>query len=354
MVVLRLNTAAGIYEVPVSWGLACALSSCSPASFTVRQQSSAACIPEANTFERAGGLLIQSTRPCPVVYRAARGSKEAAVAVSGERMKRYLDSSGSSREKTAANRRQSAAAAAGPNKTRLSTLLEKPKPAPATGLDVSLIDSLSVGGGEPAAKRSRRLSHSSGGGGGGAADSFAEAECLDVTASPPRAAATATVAAGRKSGGGGRASDSVGGRVSRSSCGGAGSNGRGGGSAGKGGGNSGANNNRGGGGGGSSGGGGGVKRNNGSAANAAGWSGGAGRSSNGSSNKMGPWARRPEETAICAEEGYDPLELMDDANREIFGNDAFRGIQEDVRAKFVEDPVPERAGPLLQLATHTR
>lgn len=48
--------------------------------------------------------------------------------------------------------------------------------------------------------------------------------------------------------------------------------------------------------------------------------------------KMGPWARRPGERAICAEDDYDPLELMQDANREIFGNDAFRGVQEDVRA----------------------
>ena len=47
--------------------------------------------------------------------------------------------------------------------------------------------------------------------------------------------------------------------------------------------------------------------------------------------KMGPWLSRPGETAICAEEGYDPLDLIHDANREIFGNDNFRGVQEDVR-----------------------
>lgn len=60
--------------------------------------------------------------------------------------------------------------------------------------------------------------------------------------------------------------------------------------------------------------------------------GGSGSSarSNVSASKMGPWLRRRGETAVCAEEGYDPLELMHDANRDIFGNDAFRGVQEDV------------------------
>lgn len=47
--------------------------------------------------------------------------------------------------------------------------------------------------------------------------------------------------------------------------------------------------------------------------------------------KMGPWLSRPGETAICAEEGYDPLDLIHDANKELFGNDKFRGVQEDVR-----------------------
>ncbi|CAM9529438.1 unnamed protein product, partial [Hapterophycus canaliculatus] len=65
--------------------------------------------------------------------------------------------------------------------------------------------------------------------------------------------------------------------------------------------------------------------------------GGGGSSSGNSSgrnswtnSKMGPWVRRPTERAICAEDGYDPLELMEEANREIFGNDAFRGVQEEV------------------------
>lgn len=39
---------------------------------------------------------------------------------------------------------------------------------------------------------------------------------------------------------------------------------------------------------------------------------------------------RPGETAICAEDGYDPLDLIHDANKELFGNDDFRGVQEDV------------------------
>lgn len=47
--------------------------------------------------------------------------------------------------------------------------------------------------------------------------------------------------------------------------------------------------------------------------------------------KMGPWLSRPGETAICAEDGYDPLDLIHDANKELFGNDDFRGVQEDVR-----------------------
>lgn len=56
-----------------------------------------------------------------------------------------------------------------------------------------------------------------------------------------------------------------------------------------------------------------------------------------SASKMGPWGKRPvEEEAVCTEDGYDPLELLDDANRELFGNNAFRGIQEDVStSKFV-------------------
>lgn len=49
------------------------------------------------------------------------------------------------------------------------------------------------------------------------------------------------------------------------------------------------------------------------------------------SHKMGPWMQRPGETAICAEGGYDPLGLIHNANQEIFGNYAFRGVQEDVR-----------------------
>lgn len=39
--------------------------------------------------------------------------------------------------------------------------------------------------------------------------------------------------------------------------------------------------------------------------------------------------KRPGEVAICAEEGYDPLELIHGANRDLFGNDGFRGVQED-------------------------
>lgn len=47
-------------------------------------------------------------------------------------------------------------------------------------------------------------------------------------------------------------------------------------------------------------------------------------------SKMGPWTKRPGERAICTEEGYDPLELVEDANREIFGNQSFRGVQKEV------------------------
>lgn len=58
--------------------------------------------------------------------------------------------------------------------------------------------------------------------------------------------------------------------------------------------------------------------------------GGAGSGGGVSASKMGPWGRKPEETALCAEDGYDPLELMADANREIFGNESFRDVQEKV------------------------
>lgn len=231
-------------------------------------------------------------------------------------MDQYLDSGSSTRGKGAASSR-SAPAAAAPraNNSRLSTLLAKPRPAPARGLDVAVIDGLSVGDGEPAAKRSRRLPHSSGGGGGNsgrgrgavsaadAAGSY-DAECLDVTASPPqRTTGRPAAAAARSSRGGRDVSDGFAARFGNSASNG-GRNGFGGAT-------------------------GGAKRK--SSAAAASWGssiGGSGSSS--SRSKMGPWARRPEEKAICAEEGYEPLELMEDANREIFGNDSFRGIQEQV------------------------
>lgn len=55
-----------------------------------------------------------------------------------------------------------------------------------------------------------------------------------------------------------------------------------------------------------------------------------------SSAKMGPWtsARWGQERAISAEEGYDPLMVVHDANREIFGNESFRGVQEEVSFIF--------------------
>lgn len=56
-----------------------------------------------------------------------------------------------------------------------------------------------------------------------------------------------------------------------------------------------------------------------------------------SAAKMGPWtsARWGQERAISAEEGYDPLMLVHDANREIFGNESFRGVQEEVSLIFL-------------------
>lgn len=47
-------------------------------------------------------------------------------------------------------------------------------------------------------------------------------------------------------------------------------------------------------------------------------------------SKSGPRTARLGERAICAEQGYDPLELMHDANVDLFGNAGFRGIQEEV------------------------
>lgn len=59
--------------------------------------------------------------------------------------------------------------------------------------------------------------------------------------------------------------------------------------------------------------------------------------------KMGPWIKRKRERAVCEEDDYDPLELMRDANQDIFGNDAFRGVQEDVR-RLLEGNM-RRGGP---------
>lgn len=239
-------------------------------------------------------------------------------------MDKYLDLGSPARGRRGASNRSAGASAAAPapraSNSRLSTLLGKPRPAPAKGLDVAVIDSLSVGDGEPAAKRSKRSSRSSGGGGGssskrqgasgasGASDATGshETECLDVTASPPQRAIGRPVASARVARGGGDITDGFAARFGQDSN----SSSRG---------ESGGTSN-------------GVKRKSSTAAVSRG--GGARGSSTGgggsSSNKMGPWARRPEQKAICEEEGYDPLELMEDANREIFGNDAFRGIQEEV------------------------
>ncbi|CAN0161939.1 unnamed protein product [Pylaiella littoralis] len=240
-------------------------------------------------------------------------------------MERYLDSGPSARDGAASNRSATAAttAAAAANKTRLSTLLGTRKAKPAEGLDVDVIASLSVKDGRPAAKRPKASSRGGGEGEGGAgresaAGDFDDTECLDVTASPPqRASATA-----RSSIGGGGVSEGFGARlssssssrrnISSSSSSSSSNNARSsirGGSGNIGDSNTGTNSRSLG-----------VKRKSTAAS-------GGGRTI---SSKMGPWMRRPVETAICAEEGYDPLELMDDANRELFGNDAFRGVQEDV------------------------
>lgn len=47
-------------------------------------------------------------------------------------------------------------------------------------------------------------------------------------------------------------------------------------------------------------------------------------------SKMGPWAKRPGQRAVCEEDGYDPLTLLEDANEDLFGNRSFRGVQRDV------------------------
>lgn len=238
-------------------------------------------------------------------------------------MKRYLDSGQSARGKVAGSNRSAAAGAASAAATaasnsRLNNLLGTRKAKPAEGLDVGVIASLSVNDGGPAAKRSKISSRSGGegesvAGRGRRADASNDAECLDVTASPPqRASATA-----RSSIGGGGVSDGLGaGYSSRSSR----SSSRGG-SGNVGDASIGTNNRSLG-----------IKRKNTATA-------GAGSAI---SSKMGPWMRRPAETAICAEEGYDPLELMDDANREIFGNEAFRGIQKDVRFSYLLTPISYR------------
>lgn len=66
------------------------------------------------------------------------------------------------------------------------------------------------------------------------------------------------------------------------------------------------------------------------------FAGAAGAASTTSAAKMGPWmsARWGRERAICAEEGYDPLMLVHDANGEIFGNESFRGVQEEASLIF--------------------
>lgn len=234
-------------------------------------------------------------------------------------MERYLDSGASARDNLAASNRSAAAAATAAagaaNNSRLNTLLGIRKAKPAEGLQVDVIAGLSVKDGTPAAKMSKVSSRSSRSGGeveGGtgrgrsAVDASDDTECLDVTASPPQRASTAA-----RSSVGRDVSDAFGTRYSsRSTTSRNNNNSSRGGSGNIGNTNIGTNNRSIG-----------VKRKNTAAA------GGSGAIS----SKMGPWMRRPVETAICAEEGYDPLELMDDANREIFGNDAFRGIQKDVR-----------------------
>ncbi|CAN0179517.1 unnamed protein product [Ectocarpus sp. 6 AP-2014] len=227
-------------------------------------------------------------------------------------MDKYLDSGPSS--STAGQDRVPIRRSASSTKSRLNALLAKPKAKPAEGFDVSMIGDLSVGNGAaaaaPAAKRARRSSRGSGDGGADAAAVGSRAECLDVTASPQRGAAS-SVASGSSNGGSssGGVCDDFGARFSgrkninnRSSRGGSSTVG--------------------------------------GRANSysSGWptpsTGGSGSSDGGahssSGSKMGPWARRPGEVALCAEEGYDPLKLMDDANREIFGNNGFRGVQERV------------------------
>ncbi|CAB1115982.1 unnamed protein product [Ectocarpus sp. CCAP 1310/34] len=230
-------------------------------------------------------------------------------------MDKYLDSGPSS--STVGQDRVPIRRSAASTKSRLNTLLTKPKAKPAEGFDVSVIGDLSVGEGAaaaaaaaPAAKRARRSSRGSGDGGAGAAAVGSRAECLDVTASPQRGAAR-SAASGSSNGGSssGGICDDFGARFS----------GR-------------KNNNRGSNRGGSSTVGGRANSYSSrwptTSTGGSGSSGGGARSS--SRSKMGPWARRPGEVALCAEEGYDPLELMDDANREIFGNNGFRGVQERV------------------------
>lgn len=231
-------------------------------------------------------------------------------------MDKYLDSGPSS--SAAGQDRVPIKRSAASTKSRLSALLSKPKVKPAEGFDVSVIGGLSVGDGAgaaaaaaPAAKRARRSSRGSGDGGGGSGAAVgSRAECLDVTASPQRGAARSAASGSSNGGSSGGVCDDFGARFS----------GR-------------KNNNSSSRGGSSTVGGRASSYSSGwltTSTGGGGSNGGGARSSSGS--KMGPWARRPGEVALCAEEGYDPLELMDDANREIFGNNGFRGVQERVSA----------------------
>lgn len=232
-------------------------------------------------------------------------------------MDKYLDSGSSARGKassTTAPRNASKAS------SRLNTLLTKTKARPASSLDVGVIDGLSVAGtgGGPAAKRSKGPSSrrgSSGGGGSsgdGAVDSNAS-DCLDVSSSPPRGAPTPPTRTSRA--GGGAVSNGLGARF--------GSNSRGGSGGDRVADLAGSNRSTGGG-----------DTRSAAAAGSGRGGGGGSNNSNGrsswASSKMGSWIRRPAERAICAEDGYDPLELMGEANQELFGNDAFRGVQEEV------------------------
>lgn len=280
-------------------------------------------------------------------------------------MLKYLDTAPAPKPTIGASENSSAAAV--PPNSRLNQLLDKPPAKPADGLDIDLLSGLSLPsrgavdkeglkGGGHRSKRPRPA--------GMSCDALC-VDSLDISVSPPAAAPPAS-ARGTSSGmshglgrgldgdfsigsagvlGGFRGRDSTGSNASSSSSGGSlksrsvsnsstkigsGSNGKAGG--GVGGTTSSAKNGR-------------LKSsavtpntNNGSRAKRriaeiGGSSSGTSSSHGGSSTKgkMGPWMSRPGETAICAEEGYDPLDLLHDANRELFGNDNFRGVQEDVR-----------------------